>query len=324
VIGHERAMRYLPFVLPFLIACGASAASESSGSQQSENTSNSSGAEAPGVTVQLDTAGEGERAPLRYDFTVGSVEQAQARIAMTIHTAIGGQELPGGAIPAMIAEFTVETIERDEWTFRYRYTFDRVSVDPAGADPSILAQLEASLAPLARLRGEARVDARGQVLETHVEVPPDMPPALASSVQQMSDMMRQMVAPLPEEPVGVGAEWKTENTISESMGLRLRQRTHYRLAARDGNRVVLEIRLEQSGIPGPLDLEQPGTEAMLTALTGQAQATTTLRLDRLCPEQSHMELTMTQDATITAEGQTVPMHVDMQMQMSTGTRSQPR
>ncbi len=317
-------MRHLFWILPFLVACGGSAASsESGGSQRAENTDNSSGAETPEFAVQLDAAGEGERAPLRYDFVVGSDERAQARIAMTLHTTIGDQELPGGAIPAMIAEFTVEMIERDEWTFRYRYTFDRIRVDPTGADPSILAQLEASLAPLAQLRGEARIDTRGQVLEANVEVPPDMPPALASSVQQMNDMMRQMVAPLPEEPVGVGAEWKTENTIHGAMGLRMRQRTHYRLAARDGNRVVLEIRVEQSGIPGPLALEQPGTEAMLVSLTGEAHATTTLRLDRLCPEQSHMELTMAQDATITAEGQTVPMHVDMQMQMSSGTRSQP-
>lgn len=316
-------MRSLLCVLPFLVACGGAASSESSGSAEAERTSNSSGAETPDFVVQLDEAGEGERALLRYDFSVGQVEHAEARFAMTMHTTIGEQALPGGSIPAMIAEFTIETIERDEWTFRYRYAFDRIRVDPTGADPSLVAQLEATLAPLARMRGDARVDVRGQVLEANVEIPPDMPPALASSVQQMNDML-QMVAPLPEEPVGVGAEWKTENTIQSWMGLRMRQRTHYRLASRDGTRVVLEIRLEQSGIPGPLDLEQPGTQAELISLTGQAQGATTLRLDRLSPEQSHMELTMAQDATITAEGQTVPMHVDMQMRMSSGTRVQPQ
>lgn len=266
--------------------------------------------------VALVSAGEGERALLRYHVAPGLTASATARIEMTMRTRIDGTEGPPQTMPAMLLTYTIETTERIGDGIRYRFRYDDLSFT-LGSDPAVDAAMSSMLAPLQRATGEAIVDARGRVTALRVEVPDDLSPELRSIVSQLEDMMRQIVAPLPEEPVAVGAVWTHESPVRASSGLAMLQRATYRLVARDGERVELAVETEVHAQPGPI----PGAEgAMLVSLTGGGVGTSVLMLDGVVPASASMAVQLAQEATLSRGAQTLPMHLDVAMRIETAAR----
>jgi hypothetical protein len=301
-----------------LAACGggAGAAVTTTSSDGAASGADGSGGEHAARDLQrvdLDVVGEGERSALRYRFTPGLVERGRIRMGMTIHTQLGDAAGAESAAPPISMDYVIDASESLGSSLRYHFRFEQVGVEPAGAAPEVVAQLSSLLSQLERVEGHAVIDDRGRVVDSRLDVPPDLDPALASTLRSVDEMMRQMVAPLPEEPVGIGAEWKTQSLLEPSEGPRVRQISHYRLVSREQDRIVLEVSTEQVGIPGPIAVPQQGVDAHLDALSGHGHGTVTLRLDRLVALQSGSIAEVSQDATLRAEGTVIPMHMDMRM-----------
>jgi hypothetical protein len=88
------------------------------------------------------------------------------------------------------------------------------------------------------------VDAQGRVRDSHIDIPKGAPP----NVQQLLGGMRQsidnMVAPLPAEPVGIGARWQVITRVSAA-GADLLQSAIYTLKSREGSKATMDITVKQ-------------------------------------------------------------------------------
>lgn len=299
-------------LLTLLTACGSSAApppaASSSGGEITDNTA---------WQVTLLEAGDGERSLLRYHVEPGLTASAYGRIQMEIHTVVGGQETPSPPLPPMRFGYTIETTERVGDAIRYRFRYDDASFEPIG-DPGVDARLADLMAPLRRATGEAVVNDRGRVVELAVHVPEDLPAELTSIVSQMEDMMRQVAAPLPAEPVAVGATWTHESPIETAMGMSMLQRSTYRLVARDGDRIELAIRTEVSATPGPLPSPAEGMSLTLNSMVGEGSGTLTLHLDAPVPDAGETSVRLHQEATIASARENAPMQIDLAVRVTLG------
>lgn len=159
------------------------------------------------------------------------------------------------------------------------------------------ASLREALAPLATLEGWVVGDPRGQVLGLELRVADDAPPATRQSVESMRETFRQMLAPFPEEPVGVGAEWEVAQTLTTAQ-FSFTQTTRYQLVAREGDRIQLAARIVQTAPAQDMASPQPGVTVRLENLEGSGEGTTAMTLaGRLLRGEMALEIRMQNQVT---------------------------
>jgi hypothetical protein len=294
-----------PFVACLTIACGGGSP-EPAGTAGGESASNR--ADDP-TGVALVSPGEGERALLRYDVAAGVSASALARIEMVVRTRIGGQDRPPQDMPVLAFRYTVETTERVGDAIRCRVRYDELTLS-AGSDPELDARLSEMMAPLRRATADAVIDARGGISGVEMHVPADLTPEMRTMASQLEEALRQLVPPLPEEPVAIGAVWTDEGPVQMSTGLTLHQRATYRLVSRAGSRIELALETEAYAEPGPL----PGAEsATLLSLTGRGSGSLVITFDSVVPESSSTVVEFAEEASLRRDEQTMPMHLDVTM-----------
>jgi hypothetical protein len=96
-----------------------------------------------------------------------------------------------------------------------------------------------------------------------------------------------LAAPLPEEPVGVGATWDT-TTVVEQNGMRLTQIAHYKLLSRTRTRAALAVTIEQQAQPQTIVAN--GIKLELTSYRGGGAGQTALDLGMLVPRRSTVKV----------------------------------
>jgi hypothetical protein len=85
---------------------------------------------------------------------------------------------------------------------------------------------------------------KGRVRDVKVELPKGFPPAAQALVAGLNQSFESMVAPLPVEPVGLGAKWQVLSRMAAS-GADLLQSATYTLKARDGAHATLDMTTTQ-------------------------------------------------------------------------------
>ena len=73
-----------------------------------------------------------------------------------------------------------------------------------------------------------------------IELPKGFPPGAQALVEGINQSFESMVAPLPVEPVGLGAKWQVISRMAAS-GADLLQSATYTLKARDGVKATLDM-----------------------------------------------------------------------------------
>jgi len=155
-----------------------------------------------------------------------------------------------------------------------------IALEVLGEGP-LVPRLEQELAPMRDLSGWDVVDPRGRLVASQYDLPANASPELRNSLQRMQDAMRQLMPPLPEEPVGVGAKWRAASDVRSQIAFR--QVSTYTLESMEEGRIVLTVQTEQSADPQPMASDQPGVTAELTAFDGEASFRIELTLDQMVP-----------------------------------------
>jgi len=132
-----------------------------------------------------------------------------------------------------------------EGNLTYQFKVAAIEVVPEEGVADVMVEtLRTQMRSLEGLTGRATVTARGLVREADLKAPPGGSAQMQQSLENLRQSMRQMSAPLPEEPVGKGARWEAK-TIVESPAGKLANTTTYTLKTIDGDRIDLDISMNQ-------------------------------------------------------------------------------
>ncbi len=274
-------------------------------------TPRTAGADVAPPTVTLIDAGDGAKKELRYDLEVG--EQADVALVVTtrISQKVGSQPPRSGSSPRV--EFTVPVAVTDvaaDGVITATYSYADVKVgNGSAADSASAERVTEQLEEIVGLQATFTMTPQGQVLESVVDVPSGLDATIATLVDQLSQQANQLSVPLPEEPVGVGARWKAEMTVTLS-GITLEQTAEYELLSRKGNRFEVAVTLEQHADDQTFEDPTSGSEVHLFSSDGQGDGHTTFDLTRLAPTKAdaHVKVRQKMEIDGTKLSQTVLTH----------------
>lgn len=249
----------------------------------------------------------------------GTHETLELSVGMRIAMRNGLQDLPAVPVPVTKTRLRadIEEVSADG-VLKVRHAAEAVEVIP-GPDtpPAVLDAVRANVEPLARYRATMRIDGRGAVLGGEAELPRDLPPMVRQTMQQMTENLGQLSAPLPLEAVGPGARWSSTHEVSQN-GMKLRQVGRYTLVSLEGQHALIEATIAQElldpnvSAPGML-----GATARVGEFSSSGKSTIELDLDRLTPRLVFivMDLHMTMDVTVLGQAQHVEMDMGVDMTM---------
>jgi hypothetical protein len=269
-------------------------------------------------TIELAAAGDEPRRELRMRPAAGTHEKLELSLGMRMGMRNGMQEMPAIPVPVTKTRLRAEIVEVAGGVMTVRHSVDAVEVIPTPETPAALVEkVRQSVEPLTHYRATMRMDERGAILGGQVELPRDLPAMVHQSMQQMTESLGQLSAPLPLPAVGPGARWSSVHEVREN-GMKLRQSGQYRLVSLEGQHAVIEATLVQElldpnvNAPGML-----GITARVGEFTSSGRSTIELDLDRLSPRlvSLTMDLHMTMDMTVLGQAQHVEMDMGIDMTM---------
>ena len=264
--------------------CGTAKDDPKSGSP----AATSSDAAGSRTRVVVHDAGAEPRQTLRIAATEGATQHATMTVQMDMAMAVNGRAQPTNKVPPMQMGMAVSIPDVDDdgditGTFHY----DHLKVLGTG---KVADQLQAALAPLAKIRGTVRTTAFGELIDADLDTPGDLDPTLKSLIDSIEEQLGNMMVPLPSEPVGIGATW-TVHTESAISGIKAQIEYNYELVAHHGDRLVLRASYVQSVQEQDVDLPTMPTGATThvyaSKVTGAGR--TVVDLGDLFPVESTVE-----------------------------------
>jgi hypothetical protein len=165
---------------------------------------------------------------------------------MSTEMTINGQAPPAPKILTIRMFMDVEVTEVTATNFRYNFVYNKVTLDEsADTPPQLISTLQGSLQSIVGLSGYGVVDARGFSKEAESKTPPGLAPNLKQLTDGMKQSLHQLTTPLPEEPVGKGAKWKSEQNLIMN-GMSIKQSTIFTPLSREGNQITISTQLVQT------------------------------------------------------------------------------
>ncbi len=201
---------------------------------------------AQAVSVVLADTGAEPREQLRYD--LAAMRPQQMRMDMTMRMTMtnpmfGDQTV---AMPTMRMNMEMSEADMNEnGTLRLGFRFRGVEIIPiAGTDPGMVAAMQGAMAGMDNVTGYTVIDNRGHVLEADFDAS-GAPAAVQQQLGSMRDSLEQMVAPLPDEAVGIGARWSITTSV-DANGASIQQTATYELLERTANAFRVSVTMAQT------------------------------------------------------------------------------
>ncbi|MGD1851818.1 MAG: hypothetical protein ACFCBU_14920 [Cyanophyceae cyanobacterium] len=212
---------------------------------------------APGSIISVTTGdivlldeGQGAKSPLRLAPQAGNRTQLDTDISINVTTEIDGQTAPNPGFPSIGMLLGIEVVEVDEaGQITYNITYDDISMgDDTSFPPEARQMIDDVFQQLKDLKLVLVGDDRGRVLAANVEAPEGLNPFLVQMLDSLSQSMKQVSAPLPEEAIGIGARWSITGSVTAG-GLTFEQTAIYELVEREGDRFTVTVEVEQVAEP---------------------------------------------------------------------------
>ena len=228
------------------------------------------------------------RSALRYVFQSGQSTEMSMDMDISVKVASDGVVAPATVIPPMHLEAWIligDVSPTGTARYDFRYTAAGV-IDPGAATPDVVAQIRTRLAGLVGVSGWAIVNDRGRTLDGGFTGTDSLDPTSRALLDDVQRSLTEMSAPLPDEPVGVGARWVVEQHLP-TQGVVVDQTATYTLDGREGDVLRLSIDLTQSVRPVPTTppASSSGTDdtASVVELSGSGNGTMVVSLRDLVP-----------------------------------------
>lgn len=222
--------------------------------------------------VKLISNGAEPRHELRYHPPAGTRTPLGFAIDLEMHA--GPVQ---GPLPTFTMDGTLAVVDASpDGNMRMRMTIDKVDVlDRAGAFPA--AQVRDTMRGLEGLAIEATCTPSGQMSNPSVDATKVSPTARAQ-VDQLSENLQDFTVQLPDEPVGIGAQWDVTKRI-ERNALHMTTTAHITLEAIEGDRLTFK---SEGTIGGPdQTVAQNGISLQMKEIRGTLSGSATIDLGSL-------------------------------------------
>lgn len=226
---------------------------------------------------ELLDAGAAPRTALRLRFTEGATTTVALAFDLDVTQQSGGAEqvLDSPRVEEEV-RFTVDRVEGDEAVVSFVFTEAAIDPEATGLTPEERLQLDADLQQLVGVGGLGRVDERGALTSFAYDLPDGLDPEVEASIDQFEGQLTDLTLPVPAEPLGVGARWRT-TTESTLAGATVARTTTYEITAIEGSTVTYTAATEQTAADQEIDpgtLPDGATATLVSAdLTGSATGT---------------------------------------------------
>lgn len=256
------------------------------------------------VEVTLEEPGDEPRRELRYAPEVGETQRTEMTMEMSMTMQMQGVQAPSQSIPKItyLFETTVDRVEGDVIHYSGRYIEVSVADEP-GVNPQMKQMMEQELAQFEGAEFTAETTTRGVLRSAKFNLP-QASPNTQQMIQSLERSFDQMSAPLPEEPVGVGAEWVV-NSAPTFDGISFQQSTTNRLQSLDNDTASIDSTFELTA--GEQNVEAPGLPPNVTVRLIDARAT----------GEGELELVLT-SMTPTSSSITTDLNMEMEIRMPQG------
>lgn len=219
--------------------------------------------------VELEDPGEEPRRELRYTPEVGATQRYEGTDDITLTSEIEGVPPREMVRPQVLYDFetTVERVEDGVIELSGKYVRADARGGP-GVDPAEVAEVQARADRLRGMEFTIEANDRGvvQSVNFHVENPDaEMQQLLEGFDQELADL----ITPLPEEPVGVGAKWSAHATITVQ-GVTFDQTMTYELQSLDQEEFTVMTLLEFDAEAQEVDVSELGPGVTLELQEGGA------------------------------------------------------
>ncbi|MGN6106427.1 MAG: hypothetical protein ACTHU0_15080 [Kofleriaceae bacterium] len=195
-----------------------------------------------GANVKLVSKGKGTLAPLRYSATLGSKQQVEVAMNLAVQMRVGGQ-LQKQVVPTHVLIGEVETKGVEE--NRAEYVFTVAGLDWRDLPGSLPAADFKALGAPTGLVISGAVGPFGLVGNTTLRSERSTPTAESALKLVRGNLPSWPV--LPNEPVGVGAKWKTTTTWWVDGAGGVTQVTDYDVVSRSGATWTIKGKTKISG-----------------------------------------------------------------------------
>jgi hypothetical protein len=200
--------------------------------------------------ITLIDAGAEPRTQKRYAFKTPSEARKVTMAVKSLREGQGQKQEDAQPLTTVNMLFTLKG--QNAGAFQYESLIKNVDLDlPANADKRQVAQAKAALDALKGIKAQISVSARGSVGEAKFESD-KLPPGAAEQIMPLfSQVFEFIVAPLPEEAVGVGAKWQ-ETTDGADRGIRSKVTATYTLKEWNADGGVIDAEVKRSAPRQPL------------------------------------------------------------------------
>ena len=275
-------------------------------------------AQADGVpTVVVSETGAEPRSTLRYDL---SAMQPQTMvmtmdISMTMDGMMGNQTQ---VMPRLRMTMPMSEVQMAGENLTVNYTLGGMeALEREGVMPQLVPMMQQALSEIGTMSGSLTLDHRGALVDSTFNMD-GADPAVAAQMQSMQDSMQQMTVPLPEEPVGVGAQWTVDTEVQAS-GMTVSQRATYQLTEVTATGAAMSVTLTQTA--GSQAIEDPslppGVSVTLDSLETTGTGTMRLVFSELVPTSNMtMSSSMTMSMSDPSGGSMPPMTIVNDMAIS--------
>lgn len=214
----------------------------------------------PRSTTELLDAGEEPRQVLRFAFGPGSTT---VDVVVDLDVTQDGGEPVVLDLPPIRQRLRLTTAAPEaDGNVPIDLEVEAAAVDGASTlSEQERASVDEELSGIVGLRGAGSIDQRGRVVDFAYDAPDDLDPALSSVIDGLSDQVASLVAPVPDEPVGVGARWRATTNASVG-GASVPITTVFEITAIDGDDITYSSTSEGSAADRPLS--PPGLAAGTT------------------------------------------------------------
>ena len=240
--------------------------------------------------VKLVAPGEEPRAALSYELTEDKKQTTGMRMNLDMTMQAGETAVPPTKLPQIGMNVELAAGKKEAGgDIQVTGTVTKVAI--TANDPSEDAMTKALSPVMNGMKGmtiKYFVSSKGRARDVQVTMPPGADANATQVLEQMKQSFDSMVAPLPDEPVGVGASWVVISRLKT--GADILQFTTYTLKSRKGAKVELDTAVKQLAASAALS-GAGGGAGHVTKFLSSGTGSSSLDLTSLAPDKGTATVT---------------------------------
>jgi hypothetical protein len=286
-----------------------------SGAARAKPSANSGG---KGPAIKVTETGAEPRKELRFKVNKGDSQKVEMTMLLSMKIDMEGMEMPETKLPPtkMVMKMDItDVMDNGDSKWEMSILSADVTDDPT-VNPAVVSAARDGLKGITDFKGWAVIDNRGFVKDADITIPASADPQLKQMMESTRQSLDQLTAPLPEEPVGVGAKWVVDQTISQQ-GMTIQQTANYTVTSIEGDIVKADVELVQRADEQTVEMPgmPPGVKARLLQFDTKGSGRTTIDLTKVVPPEGEVEANMNMKTRIDMQGQSQMMSMSMGMKI---------